>query len=85
MGELADVPEENFTAEYHFFSHWQAMVLTKGSFRERWEHRVFEELLRSVPGLEERLLHGSEEEVDIVAELVSFFVPLKHRKLIPVQ
>ena len=66
MGKLADIPEENFTVEYHFFSHWQAMVLTKGSFRERWEHCVFEELLRSVPGLEECLLHGSEEEVSVL-------------------
>ena len=41
-------------------------------FRERREHRVFQELLKSVPGLEERLMEGSEEEVDIVAELVSF-------------
>ena len=59
------------------------MALMGGSFRERREHRIFQELLGSVPGLEERLLHGSEEEVDIVAELVNFLVPLKHRKLIP--
>ena len=51
------------------------MVLIRGSFRERREHRVFQELLRLVPGLEERLLHGSEEEVDIVAELVNLLVP----------
>lgn len=38
--------------------------------RERQEHRVFQKLLDSVPGLEECLL-SSEEELGIVAELVS--------------
>ncbi|KAG1737963.1 hypothetical protein EDB19DRAFT_1580090, partial [Suillus lakei] len=38
MGELADTPEENFTA------------------KERREHHVFQELLKSVAGLEERLI-----------------------------
>ncbi|KAG2045968.1 hypothetical protein BDR06DRAFT_840534, partial [Suillus hirtellus] len=53
MGELAGIPEENFTAE------------------ERREHRVFQELLKSVAGLEERLMQSGEDEVDIVAELAS--------------
>jgi hypothetical protein len=39
--------------------------------RERREHRVFDKLLQMVPGLEERLLTGSEEEITFVAELVS--------------
>jgi hypothetical protein len=38
--------------------------------RERREHNVFRALLKSVPGLEERLMTGSEEEMGIVAELV---------------
>ncbi|KAG2103042.1 hypothetical protein BD769DRAFT_1630920 [Suillus cothurnatus] len=53
MGELADTPEENFTAE------------------ERREHRIFQELLKSVAGLEERLMQGGDDEVDIVAELLT--------------
>ncbi|KAG2114455.1 hypothetical protein BD769DRAFT_1363829, partial [Suillus cothurnatus] len=53
MGELADTPEENFTAE------------------ERHEHCIFQELLKSVAGLEERLMQGGDDEVDIVAELAS--------------
>ncbi|KAG2100217.1 uncharacterized protein F5147DRAFT_813447 [Suillus discolor] len=53
MGELAGIPEENFTAE------------------ERREHRVFQELLKSVAGLEERLMQSGEDEVDIVAELLT--------------
>ncbi|KAG1898245.1 uncharacterized protein F5891DRAFT_1129640 [Suillus fuscotomentosus] len=51
MGELAEIPEENFTAE------------------ERREHHIFQELLKSVAGLEERLLQGGDDEVDAVAEL----------------
>ncbi|OJA19938.1 hypothetical protein AZE42_08047 [Rhizopogon vesiculosus] len=53
LGELAETPEENFTAE------------------ERREHRVFQELLKSVAGLEERLMQGGDNEVDVVAELAS--------------
>jgi len=50
--ELADRPEESFTAE------------------ERREHRVFLSLLQSVPGLEERLMNGSEEDFTHVGELL---------------
>jgi hypothetical protein len=39
--------------------------------RERREHGVFQKLLQMVPGLEERLLTGSEEETIFVADLVS--------------
>ncbi|KAG2131107.1 hypothetical protein BD769DRAFT_1627812 [Suillus cothurnatus] len=53
MGELADTPGENFTAE------------------ERREHRIFQELLKSVAGLEERLMQGGDDEVDVVAELLT--------------
>jgi hypothetical protein len=42
--------------------------------RERREHRVFQELLKSVAGLEERLMQGGDSEVDVVAELVSIMV-----------
>jgi hypothetical protein len=38
--------------------------------RERREHKVYQALLASIPGLEERLMTGSEEEVGSVAELV---------------
>ena len=48
--------------------------LIGGFLRERREHRVFQELLRSVPGLEERLLQGPEEEVDTIADLVNFLI-----------
>lgn len=38
--------------------------------RERREHAIFKELLKTIPGLEERLVQGSEDELAIVAELV---------------
>ncbi|KAG2053100.1 hypothetical protein BDR06DRAFT_982904 [Suillus hirtellus] len=53
MGELADAPEENFTAE------------------EQHEHHVFQELLKSVAGLEEHLMQGGDDEVDAVVELLT--------------
>jgi hypothetical protein len=39
--------------------------------RERREHRVFTKLLHMVPGLEERLVSSSEEEVVFIANMVS--------------
>ena len=47
-------------------------------YRERREHKVFLELLKCVPGLEERLMNAeSEEEVHSIAVMVStppFFI-----------
>ena len=39
-------------------------------FRERREHRVFKELIRIVPGLEERFMRSSEEEIGMISDLV---------------
>lgn len=39
--------------------------------RERREHCVFRELLKSVAGLEERLMQDGDDEIDIIAELAS--------------
>ena len=39
--------------------------------RERREHRIFQVLLQMVPGLEARLLEGSDEDILHVADLVS--------------
>jgi hypothetical protein len=38
--------------------------------REPREHRIFTTLLHMVPGLEERLTNGSDEEVASIAEKV---------------
>ncbi|GBE89789.1 hypothetical protein SCP_1701140 [Sparassis crispa] len=37
---------------------------------ERREHKIFVTLLQMIPGLEERLINGSEEEVAVVASLI---------------
>jgi hypothetical protein len=42
--------------------------------RERREHRVFRLLLQMVPGLEERLMEGSEEDLIHVAEMVKLHI-----------
>jgi hypothetical protein len=39
--------------------------------RERREHRVFRHMLQAIPGLEARLIGGSEEEVVFIADMVS--------------
>jgi hypothetical protein len=42
--------------------------------REQPKHCVFQELLKSVAGLEEHLMQGRDDEVDIIAELASISV-----------
>jgi len=49
--------------------------------RERKEHRVFTKLLQMVPGLEDRLMNCTEEEVVFIAELVCFGPPPFHPHL----
>jgi hypothetical protein len=39
--------------------------------RRRREHRVFNALLQMVPGLEDRLMGGSDEDIVAIAEMVS--------------
>jgi hypothetical protein len=71
MGELADEPEESFTAEY-IASHLDRMT-GKTYFilsRERREHRVFRTLLNSIPGLEEHLMESADEEFRMITDLV---------------
>jgi hypothetical protein len=69
MGELSEQSEDTFTHEfvvpfYFIYNMW----LTPA--RERREHRIFQALLQMIPGLEERLMEGSNEDVIHVAELV---------------
>jgi hypothetical protein len=42
--------------------------------RERREHKVFQQLLQMVPGLEERLLDDSDVNIRLIAELVRVFL-----------
>jgi hypothetical protein len=45
--------------------------LTRANDRQRHEYEVFKELLKSIPGLEERILAGSDNEIRVVADLAS--------------
>jgi hypothetical protein len=83
MGELADEPEESFTTEY-IASHLDGMT-GKSYFilsRERREHRVFRSLLNSIPGLEERLMASTDEEVRMIADLVGDLDVIRRSRLI---
>lgn len=44
--------------------------------REGREHRVYKELLRMVPNLEERVMTGSEQDLIEVADLVSIITTI---------
>ena len=71
MGELADCAEETFTQEYSMMS--MSVLVFNIDFainREQHEHRVFRLLLHMVPGMEDCLMEGSEEDTLHIAELV---------------
>lgn len=72
IGEFPAQPEETFTHECVLFPlAWMFIYLFT---RQRRENRIFTLLLQMVPGLEERLVGGSEENVLHVAELVRFSI-----------
>lgn len=68
LSELSEQPDETFSHEYVASLTLRCLIhiLT----REQREHRVFQLLLQMIPGLEERLVEGSEENVLHIAELV---------------
>jgi hypothetical protein len=82
MGERADDPDEAFTYEQVVSDTYSHYDLCCQNCRERREHRVFERLLQTIPGLEARLMDGSDEEIMHVAELVSNFHPACDRKFL---
>lgn len=70
MGELADRAEDTFTREYVM---WSILIFDVDSpplARERREHQVFRTLLQMIPGMEDRLMEGSDEDIVHIAELV---------------
>jgi hypothetical protein len=48
---------------------------THCALRDQREHRVYKQLLRMAPGLEERILTGSDEDVNHVVDMVSNTIP----------
>jgi hypothetical protein len=49
------------------------VILTAHFIRECREHHVFMELLKLCPDLEERLVNASEEESELLTDLVSLY------------
>jgi hypothetical protein len=47
-------------------------------FRQKREHGVYKQLMGMIPGLEERLVNGSEEETLHIADLVRHFLCFHH-------
>jgi hypothetical protein len=68
--ELVDQPLESLSAEYVQIPS-QSSIVTYATRRQRREYRVYRHLLEMVPGLEARLLEGSEEEMMHVADMVA--------------
>lgn len=73
MGERSEEPDEAFTAQYDVLCFRLIFFKIEWKLnRERREHKVFLSLLKSVPGLEDRIMTTeSEEEVQNIAMLVS--------------
>lgn len=69
LGELADEPEEAFTSEYAPLNSYDITWILLLD-RERREHKVFQALLNMIPGLEERIMTGSSEEIRMIGDLV---------------
>ena len=73
LGELAEEPEEAFTAECALIPNIYLVLLIHYG-RERREHRVFGVLLQMVPGLESRLMSSDGDNVIHIADMVSMIV-----------
>lgn len=46
--------------------------MTSIYYRQRREHAVFGILLQTVPGLEDRLMEGTDDDVQSIAEMVRY-------------
>jgi hypothetical protein len=52
-------------------THCLNYIISSRKYRQRREHGVFRVLLQMVPGLEDRLIEGSEEDIMSIAVMVS--------------
>jgi hypothetical protein len=71
LGEDMEVAEESLTAQ--FVSPLPSLTFGQNTvleYRQRKEYKAFQQLLRMVPRLNERLMEGSEEECIMVADFV---------------
>jgi hypothetical protein len=70
MREHVDQPDDAFADEYVFRPVNYIKDFNRLT-REHREHRVFDHLLHMIPGLRERLMEASTEEIVHIGELVS--------------
>jgi hypothetical protein len=70
MREFVDQPNDAFTDEYVFRQVKYIKDFDRLT-REHREHGVFDHLLHMIPGLRERLMDASTEEIVHIGELVS--------------
>jgi hypothetical protein len=76
--EPVDDMDVALRAEFVIFFHHGTTFAECNCPREKREHDVFKSLLRLIPGLEQRLMEASEEEIEMIAELVCvdvLFIP----------
>ena len=73
LGELAEEPEEAFTAECTLIPNIYLVLLIHYG-RERREHCVFSILLQMVPGLESWLMSGDGDNIIHIVDMVSMIV-----------
>ena len=72
MGEQSEEPDESFTAQSRRpATHSCLIVDLHPAFRQRREHHVLHVLLQMVPGLEDCLVEGSEDDLVSIAAMVS--------------
>jgi hypothetical protein len=76
LGDLLEQAEGTFTLEY-VIGFCLPYKLVDTWIRERRERKIFQQLLQMIPGLEERLLDGSSENLAHISELVRGFKFLK--------
>lgn len=83
LGDLSGEPEESFPATYVMPLLRFIINLYFSFYSQRREFRIFKNLLRMSPGLEERLLEGNKVDALYVAELVSVVLVLQFYILTP--
>lgn len=82
LGELADELVESFSSEYTLL--FTVLILAKGaecgySSGTGASFALFDVLLKLVPGLEERIVKGFDDETTRIGELVTFvYIYLGH-------
>ena len=70
--EVKETPDEDLTVKYVVDYLFESLIMFSSQSKRR-ERKVFKELLKIVPNLEECVMTGSEEDLADIADLVSTF------------